>query len=183
MRAFMPGELINTVRAMFKKDTTTAAPVDINSLVLVVLDLVRFELNKHNIELRTLLNPALPSVFGDPIQLQQVILNLVVNAIEAMQGVRLLVLTVHSELVGSDGVHVSIADTGTGIDPASVDRVFKPLFTTKANGMGMGLAICQSIIENHHGRIWMSAGIERGSMFGFVLPAMTTKHNVLALAS
>jgi signal transduction histidine kinase len=176
-------ELINTVRAMFKKDTTTAAPVDINSLVLVVLDLVRFELNKHNIELRTLLNPALPSVFGDPIQLQQVILNLVVNAIEAMQGVRLRVLTVHSELVGSDGVHVSIADTGTGIDPASVDRVFKPLFTTKANGMGMGLAICQSIIENHHGRIWMSAGIERGSMFGFVLPAMTTKHNVLALAS
>jgi len=77
----------------------------------------------------------------------------------------------------------AIADTGSGIDPASADRIFKPLFTTKANGMGMGLAMCRSIIESHHGRIWMKPGPESGAIFGFVVPTVATKYKVWALAS
>ncbi len=107
---------------------------------------------------------------GNQVQLQQVILNLVMNAIDAMRSVQERVLSVKTALDGRDGVHVSIADTGVGIDPSNVDQIFKPLFTTKEHGMGMGLSICRSIIESHNGRIWVSAGQERGSTFQLVLP-------------
>jgi len=134
------------------------------------MDLVYIDLRKHQIELKTELSDQLPPVLGNRIQLQQVILNLVMNAIDAMRSVQPRVLSIKTALNGRDGVHVSIADTGIGIDPSNVDQIFKPLFTTKEHGMGMGLSICRSIVESHNGRIWVSAGRERGSIFQLVLP-------------
>jgi signal transduction histidine kinase len=92
------------------------------------------------------------------------------NAIDAMRSVPARVLSVETALDGPDGMHLSIADTGVGIAPSDVDQIFKPLFTTKKHGMGMGLSICRSIIESHNGRIWVTAGVDRGSIFHLVLP-------------
>ena len=121
-------------------------------------------------ELETELGDQLPPIFGNQVQLQQVILNLVMNAIDAMRSVPERVLSITTTSDGHDGVRVSIADTGVGIDPAEADRIFKPLFTTKERGMGMGLSICRTIVESHNGRIWVSAGRERGAVFQLVLP-------------
>jgi signal transduction histidine kinase len=164
------GEIINSVRAMFKKDAPKRAPTDINRIILTVLSIVRVELHKYGVELQTRLNDHLPNVNGDKVQLQQVVLNLVMNGIEAMQSVPHRVLKVHTDQTEPGMMRVSIEDTGTGIDPSNLDRIFKPLFTTKGTGMGMGLAICQSIIESHGGRIWVSQAINRGSIFQFELP-------------
>jgi signal transduction histidine kinase len=162
--------IVMSVRSILRKDTQAKSPVDINKLIWTVLGLVWIDLRKHEIELETKLNEQLPSVRGNEVQLQQVILNLITNAIESMQSVEHRVLRVRSESDGSDEVHISIGDTGSGIDQSNIDSIFKPMFTTKATGMGMGLAICRSIIESHGGRIWISPGIERGSTFHFSLP-------------
>jgi signal transduction histidine kinase len=115
-------------------------------------------------------------VLGDKVQLQQVVLNLVMNAVEAMQSVQNRVLKVQTDQTNPGMVRVSIEDTGTGIDPSNLDRIFKPYFTTKANGMGMGLVICRSIIENHDGRVWVSPRTTGGSIFQFELPTSVTQH-------
>lgn len=162
-------DIITNVKSMFKPDTQDRAEIDINKLIWTVMGLVYIDLRKHQIELETELNDQLPLIPGNQVQLQQVVLNLVMNAIDAMRSVPERVLSLKTALNGRDGVHVSIADTGVGIDPSNVDQIFKPLFTTKEQGMGMGLCICHSIIESHNGRIWVSAG-ERGSIFQFVLP-------------
>jgi signal transduction histidine kinase len=146
---------------------------------------VRLELQQHGIDLQTHLNEHLPTVPGDKVQLQQVVLNLVMNAIEAMQSVQPRVLTVKSaqsepEMVH---VHVSIEDTGTGVDPSNLERVFAAHFTTKGHGLGMGLAICRSIIENHNGRIWVSPGVTRGAIFHFELPVKSDKRPAGTLAA
>jgi signal transduction histidine kinase len=167
------GDIISSVRAMFKKDTPNRAPTDINRIILTVLSIVRVELQKHGVELQTQLTDHLPNVNGDKVQLQQVILNLVMNGIEAMHSVRHRVLKVETTHTEPGVVRVSIEDTGTGIDPCNLNRIFKPLFTTKDTGMGMGLAICQSIVESHRGRIWISQAINRGSIFQFELPINT----------
>ena len=134
------------------------------------MGLVSADLRKHQIELKMELNDQLPSVLANHIQLQQVILNLVVNAIDAMRSVHPRVLSVKSKLTGLNSVHVSIEDTGIGIGLADVNRIFEPLFTTKKHGMGMGLSICHSIIEHHGGRIWASPGASRGTILQFELP-------------
>jgi signal transduction histidine kinase len=136
------------------------------------MGLVYIDLRKHEIELRTELGDELPPVLGNRVQLQQVILNLVMNAIDAMRPVQTRVLSVKTTLNERDGVHVSIADTGIGIDPSKLDQVFKPLFTTKEHGMGMGLSICRSIVESHNGQIWVSAVDQGGSIFQIVLPTI-----------
>ena len=125
-------DIIRNVRAVFKKDTHEKLPVDVNRLILEVLSSGEIEFKKHQIEVHTDLDDRLPSVTGNRVQLQQVILNLVMNAIEAMHSAQPRRLHVQSRLSKPDVVHVSIEDTGTGIDPANVDRIFKPLFTTKA---------------------------------------------------
>jgi C4-dicarboxylate-specific signal transduction histidine kinase len=167
------GDVIKNLRAMFKHDAQNKGPVDVNKVILPVLALVRMEIQKNEIEVRTQLAERLPTVVGVEIQLQQVILNLVMNAIEAMHAAtpgprELMVKSVPGE---PDGVRVSIADTGHGFAPSDLERIFQPMFTTKASGMGMGLSICRSIIEAHGGRIWGSAGKNGGAMFEFVLPA------------
>jgi signal transduction histidine kinase len=167
------GDIIQNVRAMFKKDTHEKLPVDVNRIILEVLALGQNELQKHQIEVHTELDDRLPSVTGNRVQLQQVILNLVMNAVEAMHSAQPRRLRVQSRLSKPDVVHVSIEDTGAGIDPTNLTRIFKPLFTTKERGMGMGLSICHSIIESHDGRIWASRGVDRGSIFQFELPTNT----------
>ena len=159
---------------MFRKDTDAPkAAVSLNALIGTVLAIVRVDLNAAQVRVETQLDANLPAVKGSPVQLQQVILNLVVNAVDAMRTVQPRVLTVRSR--HHDGtIEVSVADTGTGIAPADRERVFQSLFTTKANGMGMGLAICRSIVEAHGGRLWAAPGSERGSVFRFELPAMRT---------
>jgi signal transduction histidine kinase len=140
---------------------------------------VQVELQKHGIELQTRFKEDLPSVQGDKVQLQQVVLNLVMNAIESMHSVQPRVLKVQTGQPDPGLVHVSIEDTGTGIDPPNLERIFKPLFTTKATGMGMGLSICHSIIESHNGRIWASPAGNQGSIFQFELPVNTAEDPAL----
>jgi signal transduction histidine kinase len=164
------GDVITNIRAMFGKDTDERGTVDVNGLVLTVLAILRVDLQKNGVEVQAHLDDLLPAVEGNKVQLQQVILNLVSNAIEAMHAMQPRILKVSSDRRKPALVHVSISDTGAGIDPANVERVFGALFTTKERGMGMGLSICKSIMENHHGRIWVSAGSVRGTTFHFELP-------------
>jgi signal transduction histidine kinase len=168
-------DIITNLRAMFKSDVQEKTLVDINKLILSVLALVQIDLQKQKIELQTQLDDRISEVLGNRVQLQQVISNLVMNAIEAMNSSQTPVLRIKTELSQSNKVHVSIEDTGTGIKASDVARVFKPMFTTKTRGMGMGLSICQSIIENHAGRIWVSPGANRGSIFQFELPTIASK--------
>jgi signal transduction histidine kinase len=170
------GDIIASVRAMFKRDAPKSVPTDINRIILTVLSIVRVELQKHGVELQTQLNEHLPSVQGDKVQLQQVVLNLIMNGIEAMRSVRPRVLKVQTDQTKAGMVGVLIEDTGTGIDPSNLDRIFQPLFTTKSTGMGMGLSICQSIIESHGGRIWVSPRTNGGSIFQFELPTSVILH-------
>ncbi|MGA7016659.1 MAG: ATP-binding protein, partial [Pseudolabrys sp.] len=172
---FRASDIITNLRAMFKHDVHEKTHVDINKLVSSVLALVVIDLQKHEIELQTQLDEQIPQVLSNQVQLQQVILNLVMNAIEAMSSSQTRVLRIKTELSQSNKVHVSIEDTGTGIKPSDVARVFQPMFTTKARCMGMGLSICQSIIENHDGRIWVSPRANGGSIFQFELPMAASK--------
>jgi signal transduction histidine kinase len=177
------GHVVTSIRAMFIKDTNERTSTDINNLILTVLAIVRVDLHTKGVEVRTELDGDLPFIKGDKVQLQQVLQNLVVNAADAMQPVQRRVLTVRSEKSEPDRVHVSINDTGTGVDPSNIDRIFKPLFTTKASGMGMGLSICRSIIESHGGRIWASPGVDGGSTFEFKLPTKSVEHEVGVMAA
>jgi signal transduction histidine kinase len=164
------GEIITSLRGMFKKETQARNPIDINRLVLTVLAIVRPELQKHGVELRTELDESVPSLEGDRVKLQQVVLNLVMNAIEAMQTEAPRILSIRSCISKPNFVHVAVEDTGTGIDPSNHDHIFNPMFTTKERGMGIGLSICHSIIESHNGRIWVTRGNDKGSIFQFELP-------------
>jgi signal transduction histidine kinase len=171
------GQVIATVRAMFKKDNKEKLPVDVNELIREVLDLLqveldRFELRRYRISVRTALTEGLPRVMADRIQLQQVMLNLVRNAVDAMIPVRerARLLWIRSGAGESGDPIIAIEDTGQGIDPANLDRIFEPFFTTKPNGMGMGLSISRSIIEAHGGRLTAAPAGPFGSVFQIVLP-------------
>jgi signal transduction histidine kinase len=163
-------EIITSLRGMFKKETQAREPIDINQLIFTVIALVRHELHQHAVELCTELDETVPVFEGDRVQLQQVVLNLVMNAIEAMQTGALRVLSIRSCVGEPDFVRVAVEDTGTGIDPSNHDHIFHPMVTTKERGMGMGLSICRSIIEGHNGRIWVTPAIDKGSIFQFELP-------------
>ena len=169
------GDIITHLRAMFKHEVQEKTPVDINKLVLSVLTLAQIDLQKHEIELQTQLDDLIPEILGNQVQLQQVILNLVMNAIEAMNSSQTRVLRIKTVLSRTKKVHVSIEDTGMGIKQSDLARVFKPMFTTKERGMGMGLSICQSIVESHDGRIWASPRANGGSIFQFELPMVASK--------
>src|SRR3981189_61864 len=162
-------EIIASLRGMFKKETQARNLIDVNELIFTVLAIVRYELQKHGVELRTELDESLPALEGDRVQLQQVVLNLVMNAIEAMQ-VAPRILSIRSRISKPNFVHVAVEDTGTGIDPPNHDHIFNPMFTTKEHGMGIGLSICHSIATSHSGRIWVTRGIDKGSIFEFELP-------------
>jgi C4-dicarboxylate-specific signal transduction histidine kinase len=163
-------QIITDLKSMFRKETGDKFEVDINGVIRTVMGLVSADVRRHGIELKLELTDRLPSILGSHVELQQVILNLVMNAIDAMRSVHPRVLFVKSKLNELDGVQVSIEDTGIGIGLADIDRIFEPLFTTKEHGMGMGLTICHSIIEHHGGRIWASLGVSRGTILQIELP-------------
>jgi signal transduction histidine kinase len=168
-------DIIKNLRAMFKNDVQEKTFVDINKLILSVLALVKIDLQNQKIELKTQLDDRIPEVLGNQVELQQVILNLVMNAIESMGSLQTRILRIKTKLGHSDTVHVSIRDTGAGIKQSDIARLFQPMFTTKTRGMGMGLSICQSIIENHDGRIWASPGVNGGTIFQFELPTLAVR--------
>ena len=162
--------VIDSIRASFRKDAGVRAPLDVHNLIEEAIALLQDDLKDHGVAVKVERGERLLGVMGDRIQLQQVLLNLITNAIEAMatvDGPR--VLAVSADVRDDGGVMISIADTGTGIGAEDVQRVFNPLFTTKAGGMGMGLSICRSIIEAHDGRLWVVPNAPRGSIFQFVL--------------
>ena len=167
------GEVIRRVRALSKKTDIQKLPIDINDVVSEVIALVRRELFSRRVSLRMELAPALPVVLADRVQLQQVIINLVVNGIEAMQPVtdRPRELVIRSGQHNSDRVFVAVQDSGVGVDPENVNRLFTAFFTTKPGGLGVGLSICRSIIEAHEGRLWASRNMGRGATFQFTLPS------------
>ena len=168
------GEVIGSVQAMFKKDSQVSTPLDLNKVIYDVLGLVHGDLETQGILVQSGLTRPLPLVLGHKGQLQQVILNLVRNAADAMDSVsgRARILTIKTAIHGSDGVLLSVEDSGTGIAAKDIDRIFESFFTTKSQGMGMGLSICRSIIETHNGRLWASPGVDYGSVFNIMLPAI-----------
>jgi signal transduction histidine kinase len=162
--------VIDRIRASFRNDARVRAPVDPNNLVEGAIALLQEELKGHRIAVKVELGKGLPRIMGDRIQLQQVLLNLITNAIEAMAAVDdPRILAVSAGLRHDGGVVIAIADTGTGISADHVQRVFNPLYTTKAGGMGMGLSICRSIIEAHEGGLWVVPNLPRGSIFQLAL--------------
>jgi len=166
------GKMIENLRALAKKSEPQFARLDINDAIQEILALTRTELVQHEVALRTDLSARDRMVFGDRVLLQQVILNLILNSIEAMSAVvdRPKVLTISSERVEPSGVLVAVKDTGRGIDSKAADRIFESFFTTKPNGMGMGLSICRSIIDAHGERFWASPNMPYGAIFQFTLP-------------
>jgi signal transduction histidine kinase len=170
--AYRARDLIGSIRAMIKRDGRNRLPLDVNDLVREIVALMERELQKNRISVELELDEHLPSVQADQMQLQQVLVNLMTNAIDAMaEKTWPRILRIKSAVQEPGGVLISVADTGKGIDPKIIDRIFNPLFTTKSNGMGMGLSICRSIIEGHDGRLSASASAEGGAVFQFVLPA------------
>jgi PAS domain S-box-containing protein len=165
-------EVIRRVRALAKKSDIEMVLLDINDIVRETIPLVQRELIGHQVSLRMELAPALPMTLGDQVQLQQVIINLVMNGIEAMQPVtdRPRELVIRSRENETQHVLVSVMDCGLGIATENADRLFDPFFTTKTSGMGMGLSICRSIIEAHGGRLWTTANLPYGATFQFILP-------------
>jgi signal transduction histidine kinase len=147
--------------------------VAINDAILEVVALTHGEAVKNGVSVRTQLAEGLPIIEGDGVQLQQVILNLIVNAIEAMSGTNEAPrdLLISAEKADPDGVLVAVRDSGPGLAPETLERLFDAFYTTKASGMGMGLSICRSIIEAHGGRLWASANLPRGAVFQFTVPA------------
>jgi PAS domain S-box-containing protein len=171
--AHRSGEVIDRLRALFQKAPPRKEHFDLNEAVDEVVVLTGNEALKDGISVKTQLADGLRFIEGDRVQLQQVLLNLVVNAIQAMATIAdgagdLLITTAPAE---SDSVLVRVADSGPGLDPQMLEHVFDPYYTTKPHGMGMGLAICRSIIEAHNGRLWASANEPSGAVFQFTLPA------------
>jgi signal transduction histidine kinase len=167
--------VIESIRATFRKDAPARVPIDLDNLIDEAIALLQDDLKSHQISVALERRMRLPKVMGERIQLQQVILNLITNAIEAMAAVDgPRVLAVSSDIRDDGGVMTSIADTGTGIGEQDAQRVFNPLFTTKPGGMGMGLSICRSIIEAHDGTLRVVPNAPRGSIFQFVLGADPT---------
>jgi signal transduction histidine kinase len=169
---YVADAVIENIRAHFKIDARTRTSLDIDDIIQDALAVVRDKLQTYGIVVRADLNEGLPRIRGEKIQLQQVLVNLITNAIDSMaanHGER--VLSIRSEIHHSGGVMVSVEDTGKGLEPDAVDRIFNTMFTTKAHGMGIGLSICRSIIEAHEGQLWATAEKQRGAVFHFTVPA------------
>jgi PAS domain S-box-containing protein len=166
------GEVISRVRELVKKVPPSTDLFNINDAILEVIALTQSELQKHPVELRTHLSSEVPLVPADRIQLQQVILNLIVNAIDAMSGVgdRPRELMVGSGRGDENDVFVEVRDSGSGLDPGNLNRLFESFYTTKPHGMGMGLSISRSIVEAHGGRLWATPNEPHGAVFRFTLP-------------
>ena len=167
------GEVINRIRALMKKAPPRKDRLEINGVIREIVELARGEAVKYGISVLTKLAVHLPVVEADRVQLQQVLLNLIVNALEAMgaanEGPRELLIS--TAKVESGSVLVAVQDSGPGLEAAMLERVFESFYTTKPTGLGLGLSICRSIIEAHGGRLWARTNQRRGATFQFTLPA------------
>jgi PAS domain S-box-containing protein len=169
------GDVIQRIRNLAKKVPTIGDRVEINAAIREVIDITRSEATKNGVMMRTQLAEDVPAVKGDRVELQQVILNLVLNAVEAMSGAgegprELLISTGKAERAD---ILVSVSDSGPGLSPEIQENLFKAFYTTKPNGLGLGLSICRSIIEIHGGRLWASANAPCGAVFQFILPSIS----------
>jgi PAS domain S-box-containing protein len=167
------GDVISRIHSLIKKAPPRKDRLEINEAVLEVIGLARNEMVKRGISVRTQLAEILPAVEGDRVQLQQVVLNLLINAIDAMSGMSegARELLISSAKTDSDDVLVAVRDSGPGLAPDSLKRLFEAFYTTKPDGLGMGLSICRSIIEAHGGQIWATTNVPQGAVFQFTLPA------------
>ena len=168
------GQVVDRIRALVNRQAPRTDRVDVNEAVLEVIALMRDEVRRNGIALDTSLMRDLPPIEGDRVQLQQVILNLLVNAIDAMRdnGARRRKIAVASIRDNADTVTVEVRDSGPGVDPAQAERLFEAFYSTKDDGIGMGLSISRSIIEAHGGRLWVEPNGPHGAAFRFSLPAL-----------
>jgi PAS domain S-box-containing protein len=173
-------EVINGIRLMFKKDGQQKLPQDVNKLIREVLTVLRREIEHQRVSVRTELFDGLPQVMANQVQLRQVIVNLITNAVDAMSTVadRARVLRVKTESHELNYSLITVEDSGIGIDPKNIDRIFDAFYTTKPHGMGMGLSICRSIIESHGGRLSASLAHPYGSVFHVFLPTDAVRSTV-----
>jgi C4-dicarboxylate-specific signal transduction histidine kinase len=165
------GEIISRIRMLFTKGTAQRELVDVNDVIGEMIVLLHAETARHSILVRTELAADLPQVMGDRVQLQQVLMNLMINGVDAMKdanGTR--ELAIKSQRTQDDEVAVSVTDTGVGLPTQHAEQIFNAFFTTKPNGTGMGLRISRSIIESHRGRLWAADNSRRGASFHFTLP-------------
>jgi PAS domain S-box-containing protein len=167
------GDVIGRIRDIVKKAPPRKDRVDINEAIREVIELTRGEVAKQGAAVQTAFGEGLPLIEGDRVQLQQVVLNLIVNAVQAMGAVEAgpRELSITTDRAEPSGVLIAVKDSGPGLAPANLEQLFAPFYTTKADGLGMGLSICRSIIEAHGGRLWVTANLPRGAIFSFTVPA------------
>lgn len=168
------GEVIERIRDLIKKKPPRKDFLEVNGIIREVIELTRTEAATNSVSVQTAFSERLPKVVGDRVELQQVLVNLILNALEAMSrttesGRELLIRTTKA---GSKGILVAVMDSGPGLLPASLERLFEPFYTTKPDGLGIGLSICRSIIEAHGGQLWASANKPCGTIFQFTVPTV-----------
>lgn len=170
------GEIFENIRALFSDANQERQPINVNQLTAEALDLLREELNAHRIEISVQQAPQLPPILAHRGQLREVVLNLIQNAIEAMKPLscRRRILRIKTDHHGSEAILISVEDAGPGIEPEKMKAIFEPFFSTKAKGMGLGLAISKSIVERHHGELSASPGIDGGACFRVIMPIKMT---------
>jgi PAS domain S-box-containing protein len=165
------GDIISRIRLLFKKGTLERELVDVNEVIREMIVLLRSEAIRYSISVQTELPADLPQVLGDRVQLQQVMMNLMINGIDAMKNVKWTrELAIKSQRAQNEQLLVSVSDTGVGLPPQHADEIFNAFFTTKPDGTGMGLRISRSIVESHGGRLWAADNSPRGASFYFALP-------------
>jgi signal transduction histidine kinase len=168
--------VIAHTRGLLKKSGGDRSPLNLTQAIREVLPLLEQEMVRRQVVVQESLAEGLPSVLGSPVELQQVVINLIMNAIEAMAEVsgrprELGITTERHELEGVPGVRVALRDAGIGVSPENLGRLFQAFYTTKAQGLGMGLAICRSIVQEHGGQLWAMRNAGHGTTFQFILPA------------
>jgi C4-dicarboxylate-specific signal transduction histidine kinase len=170
-------DIISRLQLQFQKGTSKRELIDVNEVIREMIALLESETTRYNILVRTELAADLPQVMGDRVQLQQVLMNLMINSIDATKGVDgTRELAIKSQRADNEHLQVSVSNTGIGLPPQQADQIFNAFFTTKPHGTGMGLRISRSIIESHGGRLWAARASGRGATFQFTLPATVTGH-------
>jgi signal transduction histidine kinase len=169
------GDIIDRVRSLYRKGSSHQEMVNVNDVIRDMIVMLRDEANRHSVTMRTDLGEGLPGVRADRVQLQQALMNLMLNGIEAMRDAG-GELRIKSQLAEDGQLLISVSDAGVGLPTGKADQIFNAFFTTKPQGTGLGLAITRSIVESHGGRIWATANSERGATFQFTLPQQRAAH-------
>jgi PAS domain S-box-containing protein len=166
-------DIVSRIRDFSKKAPARKEHLDINEAIVEIMELTRGAMSEHSVSVKMQLSDALPHILGDRVQLQQVILNLIMNAVEAMSEVRegSRALLISTDEDAAKGLRVAVADSGPGLTPAGFERLFETFYTTKPSGLGMGLPICRTIIEAHGGQLWATANVPQGAVFQFTVPS------------